>query len=79
MKNLRFIFVKLHDLFHAARFQRAKVRASKGSRWNRLSRAERHRVAVISGISASIADTWARIRFRDLPEGWRERLLENCR
>jgi hypothetical protein len=79
MKTLRLILTWLHDRIHDVRFQRAKVRASKGSRWNRLPRAERRRVAVRSGVSASIADTWAKIRYRDLPEGWRERVLENCR
>lgn len=79
MKTIRHILAWLHDRIHAARFQRAKVRASRGTRWDRLPRAERRRVAVRSGVSASIADTWAKIRYRDLPEGWREKVLENCR
>jgi hypothetical protein len=79
MKLPRRFLVFLHNQLHALRFRQARRRALKGSRWDRLSRAERHRIAVRSGVSASLADTWARIRFRNLPEGWRETILENCR
>lgn len=77
VKILRVILAWLHARIHAARFAAAKRRASRGSRWDRLPRAARRQVAIRSGVSAGLADTWAAIRYRDLPEGWKEKLLEN--
>lgn len=45
--------------------------------WNRLSRAKRRKVALAAGISERIADVWAKIRWDDIPEGWKDALLSN--
>lgn len=45
--------------------------------WDRLPRAKRRKVALAAGVSEKIADVWAKIRWRDIPEGWKGALLTN--
>lgn len=45
--------------------------------WDRLSKDKRRKVALAAGISQKIADVWAQIRWRDIPEGWKDALITN--
>lgn len=45
--------------------------------WDRLSKEKRRKVAIAAGVSVRIADVWAQIRWRDIPEGWKGALLTN--
>lgn len=45
--------------------------------WNRLTREKRRKVAIATGISPKIADVWSRIRWHEIPEGWKDALISN--
>jgi len=42
-----------------------------------MSPAKRRLVALAAGVSESLADTWSRIKWRDIPEGWRDALISH--
>jgi hypothetical protein len=45
--------------------------------WDRMKPAKRRLVALAAGVSESLADTWSRIKWRDIPEGWRDALISH--
>jgi len=45
--------------------------------WDRMKPAKRRVVALAAGVSESLADTWSRIKWRDIPEGWRDALISH--
>lgn len=45
--------------------------------WDRMPRPKRRKVAIAAGVSERIADVWAKIRWRDIPEGWKDALIAN--
>jgi len=45
--------------------------------WDRMKPANRRLVALAAGVSESLADTWSRIKWRDIPEGWRDALISH--
>lgn len=57
--------------------RRGSVPRLKRIAWDRLSRAKRRKVAIAAGVSEKIADVWAKIRWQDIPEGWKGALLTN--
>lgn len=57
--------------------QRGGVARRKRIAWDRLSREKRRRVAIAAGVSERIADVWAKILWRDIPEGWQDALISN--
>lgn len=57
--------------------QGRRVARLKRIAWDRLSREKRRKVAIAAGVSERIADVWAKILWRDIPEGWKGALLSN--
>jgi len=45
--------------------------------WDRMKPTKRRLVAIAAGVSESLADTWSRIKWRDIPEGWRDALISH--
>jgi hypothetical protein len=45
--------------------------------WDRMKPAKRRLVAIAAGVSESLADTWSRIKWRDIPDGWRDALISH--
>jgi hypothetical protein len=45
--------------------------------WDRMKPAKRRMVAIAAGVSESLADTWSRIKWRDIPDGWRDALISH--
>ena len=45
--------------------------------WDRMKPAKRRLVALAAGVSESLADTWSRIKWRDIPDGWRDALISH--
>jgi len=45
--------------------------------WDRMKPAKRRLVAIAAGVSESLADTWSHIKWRDIPEGWRDALISH--
>ena len=71
----------LHRKTYAGRLaiaeHKSKAARRKALGWDRLSRDQRRKVALAAGVSERIADVWAKIRYRDLPEPWRDVILRN--
>lgn len=57
--------------------QGRRVTRLKRIAWDRLSKEKRRKVAIAAGVSEKIAGVWAQIRWRDIPEGWKDALLSN--
>jgi hypothetical protein len=74
-KNALFSFTRAMLPGHLR--QHGSVERRKRISWDRLSREKRRKVAIAAGVSESIAGVWAKIRWRDIPDGWHDALISN--
>lgn len=66
----------IHGKTYAGKLAIAGHRAARADRqsgkWNRMTREKRRAIAMAAGVSSSIAGEWAKLKFRDLPDGWHD-------